>query len=393
MRNVPSLETVERDYAARGVKFYYIYKALAHPEHNGYVPPVTQAERLMHVAEARQKLGSRITWLSDSIDNALKHALGDAPNSEFLIGPDGKLLVARRWSDPEALRRDLAERLGEVAPRTTIADVGMKPLEPPRTAPRGIVPRLQLPGRMLAVQVRPVMRTSLEPPALGDDDAEPFYVKLRAEVTAPYLESGSGQLYLGFFLDPLYKVHWNNRAAPLEFEVVAPESIELTPATGKAPNVRQDADADPREFLLQVSGRADQPLRLTVKYFACDDAETFCKPVVQQYDVTLRPDRDGGARRPGGMPAGRVAGGRLANEPAPENIAGSDRRPTDNSDPDSSRRLRRALDFFRQFDTDRSGTLDRDEWAPSGRPLARADADGDGQVTLRELLDRLKQGR
>ncbi|MCO6453849.1 MAG: hypothetical protein J5I93_00925 [Pirellulaceae bacterium] len=390
MRNVPSLETVERDYSSRGVKFYYIYKALAHPEHNGYVPPVTLAERLMHVAEARRQLGSRIAWLCDSIDNRLKHALGDAPNSEFLIGPDGKLLVARRWSDPEALRRDLAERLGEVEPRTTIADVGMKPLEPPRTAPRGIVPRLQLPSRMLPVQVRPVALQALEPPALAD--AEPFYVKLRAEVSAPYMESGSGQLYLGFFLDPLYKVHWNNRAAPLEFEAEAPESIELTPASGQGPDVRQDADADPREFLLKVSGRSEQPLRLTVKYFACDDAETFCKPVVQHYEITLRPDRDGGARRPGGMPAGRVAGGRTATEPSGGNTAGAERQTAEDLDGESSRRLRRALDFFRQFDTDRNGVLERYEWAASGRPLARADADSDGQVTLRELLDRLKQG-
>ncbi len=63
MRNVPSLETVERDYAPQGVRFYYVYKALAHPEYNGYVAPYTLEDRLMHVAEAERTLGSRIPWL------------------------------------------------------------------------------------------------------------------------------------------------------------------------------------------------------------------------------------------------------------------------------------------------------------------------------------------
>jgi len=29
------------DYAPKGVKFYYMYKALAHPELDGYVNPFT----------------------------------------------------------------------------------------------------------------------------------------------------------------------------------------------------------------------------------------------------------------------------------------------------------------------------------------------------------------
>ena len=49
----------------------------------------------MHVTEARAKLGSQITWLCDSIDNDLKHALGDAPNSEFIIDPNGQIISAQ----------------------------------------------------------------------------------------------------------------------------------------------------------------------------------------------------------------------------------------------------------------------------------------------------------
>ena len=81
------METVERDYTPKGVQFYYLYKQLAHPELSNYVDPFTLEERLMHVAQAEVQLGSRIPWLADAMTNELKHALGDMPNSEFIIEP------------------------------------------------------------------------------------------------------------------------------------------------------------------------------------------------------------------------------------------------------------------------------------------------------------------
>ena len=90
------METVHRDYSPKGVEFYYLYKALAHPELNGYINPVTLEERLMHIAEAKRTLGSEITWLADRMDNELKHALGNRPNSEFLLDPKGKVLKGSR---------------------------------------------------------------------------------------------------------------------------------------------------------------------------------------------------------------------------------------------------------------------------------------------------------
>ena len=56
MRNVPRLETVYRDYAPKDVRFSYLCKALAHPEPNGYVNPVTLEEHLMHIEEAKRIL-------------------------------------------------------------------------------------------------------------------------------------------------------------------------------------------------------------------------------------------------------------------------------------------------------------------------------------------------
>ena len=98
------METVRVDYEPKGVKFFYVYKALAHPENNGYVQPFTLEERLLHVKEAQRTLGSEITWIADNMDNDLKHNLGNAPNSEFIIDPEGRIVHKRSWSKPDQVR-------------------------------------------------------------------------------------------------------------------------------------------------------------------------------------------------------------------------------------------------------------------------------------------------
>jgi Ca2+-binding EF-hand superfamily protein len=375
------LETVQRDFSEKGVKFYYIYKALAHPETNGYITPFTLQERLMHVAEAKKKLGSRITWLCDTMANDAKHGLGDAPNSEFIIGPDGKFVKVRRWSRPDELRADLEELVGVVENPTSIADIGMKRLEPAKTAPKGIVARLQLPGRMTSIKVQPSKGLSLSTPPLADDltGGEPLYVKLRAEVDSQYFQEGKGKLYLGFFLDPLYEVHWNNQVAPVAYEIEAPEGVEITPLEGNGPKVEEKADADPREFLLELSGESQDPIRLTVKYFACDDADTFCKAVTQHYLVTVQRDRDGGSRRGGGRPPGSFAGRPFGGATASSTSA-------DEEAARRSKNLKAAVAIFREHDANEDGKIDKSELARVENVPADSDADKDGLVSLGELV-------
>jgi EF hand len=358
------LETVAADYAPKGVRFYYIYKALAHPETNGYVAPFTLKERLMHVQEAREKLGSRITWLCDSMNNDLKHALGDAPNSEFVIDPDGQIVISRRWSKPEELRADLAELVGEVSPVTTVADVGMKRLAPPGTAPKGVVPRMELPGRMVPLQVSPVFDAS--------QAAEPFYVKLRAEVDQQFLRSDDGQLYLGFFLDPLYKVHWNNEAAPVRFEIDAPPGVQVTPTEFTAAEIEVPADADPREFLVTVEGKSELPITLTVKYFACDDAETFCKPVTQQYQIAMVQDRDGGSRR---SSSGRSSNSRRPGGATAQSSQMNERREM----------MMKRFPLHNALDSDGDGEISAEELKSAARSLRQLDRNRDGRITADEL--------
>ena len=280
--------------------FYYIYKPLAHPEYNNYVTPFTLEERLMHVAEAKRRLGSSITWLADDMHNPYHEAMARTPNSELVVDPEGRIAALRSWSDPEALRADLERLVGPVEKRTRVEDLDLPAQPPPPTVAKGVVPRVEIPPTMAGIQVEPVF----------DGNKVPFYVKLRAEGDESLRSTGQGQMYVGFHLDPLYRVHWNNEAGPVTFSVTPPSGGTVTPADGQGPMLDVPADADPREFLVDVAVTdPSQPLDLDVFYFACDDALTFCIPVNQSYRVYLRRDNHGRTIRTGAdnVPtAGRV---------------------------------------------------------------------------------------
>ncbi len=284
------------DYAPKGVTFYYIYKTLAHPERDGYVQPITLEERLMHIKEAKSRLGTKIAWLADSMSNDIKHAFGGSPNAEFIIGPDGKIVVSRSWSSPAELRKDLSKLVGPVQNPTRVSDLNLKTEPPPKLAASGVVPRVKISGRMQAVKTVPKK---------GD---QPFYVKLRAEADEDLLGTGQGTLYVGFHLDPIYHVHWNNLAKPVKYEITGPDGTTISPAKGEGPKVEEPSDIDPREFLVEIKRNNDSngPLQLTVHYFACNDEEGWCKPVTQQYTIYLERDRDAGSVRNRG---GRGGGG------------------------------------------------------------------------------------
>ena len=376
------METIHRDYGPQGVQFYYIYKSLAHPGLNGYVTPFTLQERLHHVQEARRKLGSEIEWLCDNMDNQVQTALGGVPNSEFVIDPQGRVIHRQAWSSPTGLRRFLEETIGPVENPTQVTDLDMHiQLEPDSgSIPTGVVPPLRLPGRMTPLLIEP------QP---NENDETPFYAKLRAEVQPRFFREGQGDLYLGFHLDRLYAVHWNNETPPLEFEVEAPAGIQLTPAGGSGPKVEPKADKDPREFLLQISSKDfDKPLNLTVRYFACDDANTFCVPVTQSYRIEQQRDPHGGQRRRGG-PSGR----------------GDFRQRIWQMDSNEDGLLERGelppplQDRFDRLDSNGDGFLDEEEveamprrMGPPGgggpgrfiRRLLEHDADGDGKISQEE---------
>ena len=128
-----------------------------------YIQPFTLEERLGHARQAGKQLGSTIPWLVDAMDNRLKHALGDRPNSEFIIDPQGRIVRKRAWSHPGQVRKDLEELVGKVDRITREEDVKLNiqlPLK--EAAPRGVVARIKRP-RMQAIEMEPVVKPKAAP--------------------------------------------------------------------------------------------------------------------------------------------------------------------------------------------------------------------------------------
>ena len=112
-----------RDFQDMGIRFFLVYKSVAHPGLEGFVEPFTIEERIKHVRAAKLKFGCSIPWLVDTLNNDLKHAVGAHANSDILLNETGKVLQFRKWSDPDLLRRDLEKLVG--LPEKNTAEVKM----------------------------------------------------------------------------------------------------------------------------------------------------------------------------------------------------------------------------------------------------------------------------
>lgn len=291
MWSISGLEAVQRDYGPKGVHFYFVYKALAHPELAGnYIQPFTLEERLTQAQQAGKQFGTQIPWIVDAMDNRFKRAMGDRPNSQFLVGPDGTIVRKRAWANAVEVRKDLEELVGPVDHITREEDLHLTLGLPPKSAaPRGVLP--------------PVPRAGLQPilaePQLVPG-GQPFFAKLRAEADQELILGGAGKLYLGFHLDPFHNAHWNNLTKSLSFSIEQVDGVVIDQWTGAAPSVEIASDADPREFMLSVDKwPTDQPLKLSVTYYACVGEEA-CHAVKQDYVIHRQRDIDGGGARSSG---------------------------------------------------------------------------------------------
>ena len=277
-----------RDYADK-VDFYYVYKTVEHPGINGFVEPFSIEERLKHVAIAKKRINTKIPWLSDSMDNDVKHFFGRAPNGEFVIGPDGEIVRKRFWSDADVLRSDLEELVGKSESFTKPEDV--ETTFKVETVPKGkiasgVVPEIELPKRLVPLQVVP------------QESDLPFYAKLRVEAT-PKITEGGGQLHFLLSLDPIHEFHWNNLAGKVRIELSDTDGMKLSSERLESDPVKADADIDPRRFLIDLESiEGDEPVSFTAKvfYHVCDDAETICLEAEQEYQIVLDYNRDGGTR-------------------------------------------------------------------------------------------------
>jgi Ca2+-binding EF-hand superfamily protein len=250
-----------------------------------------------------------------------------------------------------------------------------------------VVPRIEKPG---------FYRTLVTKPRL-DKTTKPFYTKLRAEAGQGLRRNGEGKLYLAFLLDPLYGVHWNNRAPAMDVELFPPKGVEISPAKLTGPEVTEDADADPREFLVDVKlNGSREPIRLKFRYFACTDK--WCKPVTQEYWITWNVDRDAGrviSRRMdfsrAGSPRGR----------GPRGDRRGDRRGGWSGGPGGGRRggpggfgnPQQLIERLLAGDTDGDDRLTREELPERMRQrFERMDANGDGYVEPSEIEAMMRRG-
>jgi len=287
-RTYPGVEAIYEDYKSNEkVQFFFMYKSLAHPELNGYIQPVTLEERLTHVKEAKRVLGTRIPWLSDGMDNKVRHTLGFGPNTQIVVDPEGKVVHALGWSDGNVLREELIAMVGDTESHTTVADLNLekgKPFRQQRSYEASVVQKPQFSSELAPIKM-----------VASVDGKTPLYVKPRIEVDQDVLNTGKGEMYLGFFLDPIHGVHWNNLAAPLKYELKLSDGSVISPAEGSAPVVQQETDGDPREFKLAVASLGDaKSAELVIHYFACSKEEGWCRPVTQSYAISFERDLDGG---------------------------------------------------------------------------------------------------
>ena len=230
------------------------------------------------------------------MENDVETAFGGAPNGEYIVDPEGVIVRKRFWSNPATLRSDLEELVGKVDKITKVEDLPTAFVPQPREIASGVVPRIDLPAGLSPLVVDPV-----------PDAENPFFAKLRVEGTRQLLETGKGKLYFGVYLDPLYKVHWNNRAGRVKLDLGNDQKVTFEQAVYVSDEVKEDADVDPRQFLIPAEFPVEKdsdsgdlsmadPFTVELTYTVCDDAETFCKQVTQSYQINLKRSTNSGSR-------------------------------------------------------------------------------------------------
>ncbi|MBN2163310.1 MAG: right-handed parallel beta-helix repeat-containing protein [Pontiellaceae bacterium] len=284
IENYRSIEAAANDYGSATVQFYYIYKTLSHPENNGYVEPFTDLERARQMQLANALLKTRVPWFYDGMDNALQRLLkNDSESNVFICSDQAEECFSGEISKPESIRKALDNLIGPAASQTDPSRYSSPRIPSKDPGKPVLVNRIHFnPDREVFVPLK------IEP----NDSQHPFYAKLRVEADADLLESGNGRLYLGFHLDPLYHMQWDNREKPLVFNLAAPVGI-VAPSSDSAEEIKSaEFDAEPREFVLRTRQLdLSKPLVLRVMYSVASPSQGKNIQVSQQYVIHLEQDR------------------------------------------------------------------------------------------------------
>lgn len=282
------MEALAADFADKNVKFFYIYKSLAHPEWNNYLVPETLDERLLHLAEAKRTLKTKIPWLCDSMENEFAEAMGRLPNSDFIIGPKGTIVKRHAWNNVERLRQHLTELVGEVERKIPLDQLSISDPGPAEAAPTGLLTKLDKPEGLMVIKSRQI--------ETSDERKQVRYVKLKAEADSDCLFAGTGKLFLTFRLDPVYRVHWNNLGPAVKISLSSDnEFVSLQPEVKEGLKPDAEGDADPREFEIDVDGwDPEKTLNVEFSYIGCHDEDAWCMPITQSFEITCEAARQRG---------------------------------------------------------------------------------------------------
>ena len=128
-QSYPEVEAMAADYVSKGVQFFYFYKSLRHPELNGYVQAQNMEERFLQLEEAREKLGTKVTWIADTLDGSMRIALNAGPNSLYLVSPVGEILAASDRIEGSNFRQLLNKLVGPIEDPTSIRDLDLPRVE------------------------------------------------------------------------------------------------------------------------------------------------------------------------------------------------------------------------------------------------------------------------
>lgn len=294
----PQVEAMAADYAPKGVQFFYFYKNLRHPELEGYVQAQNMEERFLQMEEIREKLGTQVTWIVDTIDDSMRVALNAGPNSLWLVSPEGEIIAGSDRIEGNEFREILTELVGPVENPTAVSDLDLPRIGRARGNPNidsdwGVA----RPNGMTILSITPAK------------PEETYYVKLRAEADRNLLETGTGRLFLGFYPDPIHDAKWNNLVDPMKYVLRLPEGVSATPSEAVAKKGPGDEDTFPRQFWVDVEGaEPGQELGLALHYYGC--TPDFCVAMTHEYTIGLEDENR--ASRTFGMNRGPRRGGERA---------------------------------------------------------------------------------
>lgn len=357
-KTYPEIEAASADYSDKGVQFFYFYKSLRHPEMDGFLQAQNMKERLLQLAEARKKLGTKVPWIADTIDDSMRIGLGANSQSVYVISPEGKIVYANGRIIRDSLRRALDSAVGKPQSITYARDLGLPTLGR----------RNMLPNEDSAIGVqRPDGLTILRIAAAKPDDT--YYVKLRAEADAALLKTGTGRLFLGFYPDPIHDVHWNNLTPAMKYTLTLPDGVVATPVEASAEKGPGDKDTQPRQFWVDVKSKEQlDDFQLKLKYYAC--APGMCMATTHEYTISFE-DENRGSRTAGMNRGNRGRGGRGGRN------FGNNSNSRGNS----------------RFGGSQRGRMQGRQGGQSGAQLAQADTNKDGAVTLEEMTAFAKRQR